>query len=256
MRFENEFTVQAPVGQVWETLLDVQRVAPCMPGAEVLEQTGENAYKVGVRVKLGPISLFYRGNVEIVEQDDAAHTATMRARAQETRGQGTANATVKMSLADSPGDASRARIETDLQLSGRAAAMGRGVIADVSQQLIGEFASNLQAMLGPAAAEAPASEPPAAGPPPAEPPPDGPPAAEPATAAPAAAGAPPAGGPTPSKPAPPPPGGASSALSAATLAAAVISSRLNNPRVLLATAGGLLVTAALAGYALGRARGS
>src|ERR1700756_4766340 len=98
MKFENEFTVQAPIGDVWATLMDVERVAPCMPGAEVLERVGDDSYKVGIKVKLGPISMLYRGQVDIVERDEEAHTATMRAKAREARGQGTADAHVHMSL--------------------------------------------------------------------------------------------------------------------------------------------------------------
>jgi carbon monoxide dehydrogenase subunit G len=92
MKFENTFTVVAPIDEVWAALMDIERVAPCMPGAEVLERTGENAYRVGVKVKLGPMSMLYRGQVEIAERDDAARHAVMRARATEARGQGTANA--------------------------------------------------------------------------------------------------------------------------------------------------------------------
>ena len=131
MKFENEFTVAAPIEAVWATLLDVERVAPCMPGAEVLERTGDNAFKVGIRVKVGPISMVYRGQVEITERDDASHQATMRAKAREARGQGTADASVLMTLAPQDGG-THATLATNLQLSGRAAAMGRGVIGDVA----------------------------------------------------------------------------------------------------------------------------
>jgi carbon monoxide dehydrogenase subunit G len=165
MRFENEFVVQAPVEEVYTALLNVERVAPCMPGAEVLEQTGDDAYKVAIRVKVGPISMTYRGDVEIVERDEAAKTATMRAKAKETRGQGTADAHVRMALSEEP-EGTRGAIETEVQLSGRAAAMGRGVIADVSARLVETFAANLATMLGgarepepaPAAAEPAPSE--------------------------------------------------------------------------------------------------
>src|SRR4030081_2316208 len=135
MKFENEFTVAAPIEEVWATLLDVERVAPCMPGAEVLERTGDNAFKVGIRVKVGPISMLYRGQVEISERDDSSHRATMRAKAREARGQGTADASVYMTLVEHEQGA-HATIATDLQLSGRAAAMGRGVIGDVAQKLV------------------------------------------------------------------------------------------------------------------------
>src|SRR5215217_3476394 len=98
MKFENEFTVGAPIEEVYAALLDVERVAPCMPGAEVVEKTSDDSYKVAIKVKVGPMSMTYRGDVEIVERDEAAHTATMRAKAKEARGQGTADAHVRMAL--------------------------------------------------------------------------------------------------------------------------------------------------------------
>jgi len=221
--FEHQFTVKAPVQSVWQALLDVRRVAPCMPGAEVLDQTGADAYRVGVKVRLGPISLLYRGQVEIVERDEAARHATLRARAQEARGQGTANATVQMRLEEAAGGETLARLQTELALSGRAAAMGRGVIGEVAEQLIGEFARNLQAMLAPeehgAQPPAPAAGEPASGP---AAPTSEPPAPAPAAPAPAA----PASSPTPPPPTPGPQTEPTGSLSATRLAAGVIASRL------------------------------
>jgi uncharacterized protein len=291
MKFENVFTVPAPVNEVWVTLLDLERVAPCMPGAEVLEQTGDNAYKVAVKVKVGPISMTYRGQVEITERDDGAHRATMRVKAREARGQGTADASVHMSL-DEFADGSQAKIETDLQLSGRAASMGRGVIGDVAEKLIETFSGNLAEMLGrggatvetatlaeasagaaPAAVAqappAPAEAPPA----PAEAPParaetpsvEAPPVEAPPAEAPVAAASaePPPGsaaaGASPPPPPPPPPprrsapsGGDS--LPAFDIAASVIAGRLKNPRTLLLVVGALGLIFGVIGYALGRSR--
>ena len=155
MKFENTFAVDAPIDEVYATLLDVERVAPCVPGAEVLEKTGDDAYQVAIKVRVGPISMTYRGNVEIVERDDANHRAVMRARARETRGQGTADARVDLSLAQE-GETTNGTMVADVQLAGRAAAMGRGVIQDVSAKLVDQFANNLGSMLGtqPAAAAA------------------------------------------------------------------------------------------------------
>ena len=282
MKFDNEFTVQAPIDEVWTTLLDVERVAPCMPGAEVLERSGENAYKVGIRVKVGPISMLYRGQVEITERDDASHRATMRAKAREARGQGTADAHVHMRLAEQP-EGSHATLETDLQLSGRAAAMGRGVIGDVAENLVATFAGNLAGMLAgkPAGAEAPGqAEAPAAAaaPGPATPgpaAPAAPPAGDGAPVAPAqtpvapAADAPvigtPAGvdtagtaaapGPVPPPP-PPGPSGPSGgdSLPVGQIAASVIAGRLRNPRNLLIATGAVGLTFGAIGYAIGRAR--
>ena len=155
MKFENTFTVQAPPDEVLATLLDVERVAPCMPGAEVLERLDENAYKVGIKVRVGPISMTYRGEVQITERDETARTATMHAKAREARGQGTADAQVRMALTEENGG-TRASLDTEVALSGRVAAMGQGVIAEVAGKLVETFAENLAAMLAPAA---PASDP-------------------------------------------------------------------------------------------------
>jgi carbon monoxide dehydrogenase subunit G len=146
VKFENTFEVDAPIDEVYATLLDVERVAPCVPGAEVLEKTGDDAYQVAIKVKVGPISMTYRGNVEIVERDEANHSAVMRARARETRGQGTADARVTLSLVED-GSKTKGTMVSDVQLAGRAAAMGRGIIQDVSAKLITTFSENLEAML-------------------------------------------------------------------------------------------------------------
>src|SRR5215218_8918647 len=98
MQFVNEFDVAAPIDEVWDALLDVERVAPCVPGAEVMERTGDDAYKVGIKVKVGPMSMTYRGQVQIVERDADRRHAVMNARAKEARGQGTADADVAMDL--------------------------------------------------------------------------------------------------------------------------------------------------------------
>src|SRR3954466_9048486 len=106
MQFENTFEVDAPIDRVYETMLDVERVAPNVPGAEVLEQTGDDAYKVGIKVKIGPITMNYRGDRQIVERDDAAHRAVMRVKAKEARGQGTADADAAMELSADDGHTS------------------------------------------------------------------------------------------------------------------------------------------------------
>jgi carbon monoxide dehydrogenase subunit G len=164
MKFENTFDVKAPIDEVYATMLDVERVAPCVPGAQVLEQSGEDSYKVSIKVKLGPIQMTYRGDVEIVERDEANHRAVMRARAREARGQGTADATVEMTLT-ADGEGTHGEIASDVALSGKAASMGRGIIQDVSGKLIDQFSANLATMLegGPAEPEAaPTAEMPAA----------------------------------------------------------------------------------------------
>ena len=146
MEFANTFLVQAPIAQVWALLLDVERTAPCMPGAQVLEQTAERAYKVAVKVKVGPMTMNYKGDVEIVEEDEASHRALMRAKAKEARGQGTASADIQMFLREQHGG-TEAAIVTTMQMSGKAAAMGQGVIKDVAAALTRTFAQNLQALV-------------------------------------------------------------------------------------------------------------
>ncbi|HMJ36205.1 MAG TPA: SRPBCC family protein [Baekduia sp.] len=164
MEFENTFQVQAPVEEVWDLLLDVERIAPCMPGASVLEQTGDDAYKVAVKVRLGPMTMNYKGDVEILDKDAGAHQATMRAKAKEARGQGTASASIRMALREQDGGTA-ASITTEMQMSGKAAAMGQGVIKDVAASLTDTFAQNLAALIdaggraASAAGEAAAPEP-------------------------------------------------------------------------------------------------
>jgi carbon monoxide dehydrogenase subunit G len=169
MEFENTFVVDAPVEKVWDLLLDVERIAPCMPGAKVLEQTADDAYKVAVKVKLGPMTMNYKGDVEIVDKDAGAHSATMRAKAKEARGQGTASANIRMALEPQDGR-TQASILTEMQMSGKAAAMGQGVIKDVAASLTDTFAQNLAALVeAPAVAAAPEGGAPPAPPPPEEP---------------------------------------------------------------------------------------
>jgi uncharacterized protein len=146
VNFENTFTVPVSAADVWDAMKDLERVAPCMPGAEVAERTGEDAYKVQVRVKVGPMSMTYRGQAEITDRDEETRTAAMRVQARETRGQGSANATVQIKV-DEEGASTRATMTTELKLSGRAAAMGGGVITNVSHALVSEFADNLARML-------------------------------------------------------------------------------------------------------------
>jgi uncharacterized protein len=167
MEFENTFVVDAPMEEVWDLLLDVERIAPCMPGAQVLEQTGDDAYKVAVKVKLGPMTMNYKGDVEIVEKDAESHMATMRAKAKEARGQGTASANMRMALKPAE-NGIEASILTEMQMSGKAAAMGQGIIKDVAATLTDRFAQNVAKLV-----EAPAAEPDAAAapPPPVEEPP-------------------------------------------------------------------------------------
>jgi uncharacterized protein len=147
VEFDNAFTVEAPVDEVYDALLDVERVAPAMPGAQVLEKTGDDSYKVAIKVKLGPVTMTYRGDVTVVERNPEEHSAVLDVKAKEARGQGSANARVSMSVEPADGG-TRGRMHTEVQLSGKAAAMSRGVIDDVSKRLVEQFAQNLEGIVG------------------------------------------------------------------------------------------------------------
>lgn len=143
MRLENSFDVPAPITQVWEFMLDVPRVAPCMPGCELTEVVDEQTWKGKVNVKLGPVSLSYAGKAVMLDRDDDAHRVVLKADGTETKGKGTASARVTSHMEESDG-ATRVLIETDLTLSGAVAQFGRGMIADISQRLTDQFAENLR----------------------------------------------------------------------------------------------------------------
>jgi carbon monoxide dehydrogenase subunit G len=159
MKLEQSFSVQAPVERVWEALIDVPRVAPCLPGAEVAEAGEDGVYHGTFTVKLGPTTASYRGTLELAELNEAARRATMSARGTDKRGQGGASATIVSTLV-ADGDATRVDVDTDFTITGRLARFGRGgMIEDVSKRLLREFAACLQTTL---AAEAPSPEPPVA----------------------------------------------------------------------------------------------
>lgn len=146
MKLDNTFSVTAPIEQVWTALMDVDKVASCVPGAQVLDQLSEDSYVVGMKVKLGPMSMQYRGQMDVVTRDEEARRATMRGKAKETRGQGQAEASVELALTEE-GPQTHGTVHADVRLSGRAAAMGQGVITSVADQMLGQFAHNLEVML-------------------------------------------------------------------------------------------------------------
>src|SRR5438094_705309 len=157
MELTNEFTVPVSIDDAWKLLTDVERIAPCMPGAELQEIHGDE-YRGIVKVKVGPITAQYKGKATFVERDDNAYKAVLRAEGRDTRGQGNANATITATLTPE-GEGTRVNVVTDLSITGRAAQFGRGVMADVSAKLLGQFVSCLETNVlgsGPAApAEAP-----------------------------------------------------------------------------------------------------
>lgn len=143
MRIENSFTVGLPAEDAWKVLLDVERIAPCMPGAELQEVAGDE-YRGIVKVKLGAITAQYKGAVRFAEVDEVGRRIVLKAEGRETRGQGNASATVTATLTDAGDGATRVVIETDLTISGKIAQFGRGVMADVSAKLLAEFAGCLE----------------------------------------------------------------------------------------------------------------
>jgi carbon monoxide dehydrogenase subunit G len=146
MRLEHEFTVPAPAGTVWTALVDPERVAPCMPGATLTGVDGEK-FTGTVKVKLGPITLMYKGSGEFLETDEDARRMVMKASGKDVRGNGTAAATVTAVLTEVDGG-TRCAVVTDLSITGRPAQFGRGLIAEVGGKIIDQFAGCLAGGLG------------------------------------------------------------------------------------------------------------
>ena len=143
MKMENEFTVDAPVEQAWETLLDLERVTPCLPGAALEEESGDE-YKGTMTIRLGPVTQKYNGTVSFEETDEESRRAVLKADGKDARGQGTASATITSTLSEQDGGGTKVRVETDMHLTGRAAQFGRGVQQEVATKLINQFAECLE----------------------------------------------------------------------------------------------------------------
>jgi len=141
MEIFEEFRVPLPVDDAWRLLLDIERIAPCMPGAQLQEIEGDE-YRGIVKVKVGPITAQYKGSATFESTDDAEHVAVIVASGRDTRGQGNASATIKLSLG-AEGDQTLVSVETDLAITGKVAQFGRGVINDVSGKLLAQFVENL-----------------------------------------------------------------------------------------------------------------
>src|SRR4051794_16949457 len=197
MRFENEIEVAQPPKELFAFLTDVERVAPCLPGASIDGRDGD-AYQGSMKVKVGPISGTYRGTMRFVEQDEDALRAVMSARAAEVNGQGDAEAKITTQIVQAGDSASRIRMETDLQMRGRVAQFGRGAMEKISQRMFDEFARNLEremsggggAAAAPAESDEPAEAPRDDEPAKAEPAKSEPAKSEPAKSEPASAGEP------------------------------------------------------------------
>lgn len=137
MELTNEFTVAVPIEHAWTVLTDVERIAPCMPGAQLQEVEGDE-YRGVVKVKVGPITAQYKGAATFVEKDDAKRKVVLRAEGRDTRGQGNASATITATLT-AAGEGTDVTVVTDLTVTGKVAQFGRGVLADVSAKLLNQF---------------------------------------------------------------------------------------------------------------------
>jgi uncharacterized protein len=228
MKLEQSFDVAAPLERVWQALIDVERVAPCLPGAAVTGRNDDGTYDGTFTIKVGPTTASYTGKLKMDAVDEAAHSATMQAQGTDKRGQGGAKATIVSTLSAADGG-TRVEVVTDYHITGRLARFGRGgMIEDISERLLREFAGCLQSSLG----EAQTPEEPAASDEDA-PAPAADPAPPPTEAAPEPPLRPAAPSPPPVEPAPP--------VEGLSLVGSVMLERAKrNPRPLLAVLGALL----------------
>jgi carbon monoxide dehydrogenase subunit G len=143
MKIDNEFTVSAPIQQAWDTMLNLERIAPCLPGAAIQEEKDEGEYDGTMKVKIGPITANYKGTVKFEEVDEDNHRAVLQATGRDARGQGTASATIVSTLQEED-DGTKVSVETDMKLTGRAAQFGRGIAQDVATKMLDQFASCLE----------------------------------------------------------------------------------------------------------------
>ncbi len=148
MKLEQSFVVGAPVATVWKALIDVERVAPCLPGAEITQANDDGSYEGSFQVKLGPTTAAYTGRLSMESLDEPARRATMKASGRDKRGQGSANATIVSTMHEHEGGGTRVEVETDFTITGRLARFGRGgMMQDISNKLLGDFADCLRESL-------------------------------------------------------------------------------------------------------------
>jgi len=143
VELNNEFEVDRPIDETWVVLTDVERIAPCLPGAQLEEIEGEE-YRGLVKIKVGPITAQYKGKATFVEKDDTTHRAVLKAEGRDSRGAGNASALITAQLAENGAGRTKVTVNTDLTVTGKVAQFGRGVMADVSEKLLGQFVTNLE----------------------------------------------------------------------------------------------------------------
>jgi carbon monoxide dehydrogenase subunit G len=147
MKLENSFTVAAPIAETWETLLDIERVAKCLPGAQIEPGDEDGVYRGAMKVKLGPMTVDYRGTARLQDVDEDTHTASIAVQAREAKGQGTAAAVIRNQL-EPQNCGTRVVAVTELKITGRQAQFGRGIMEDVASTMMGEFAKRLESEIG------------------------------------------------------------------------------------------------------------
>jgi uncharacterized protein len=157
MKLENSFTVDAPLDRTWATLLDIERVAGCLPGATIEPGGDEGVYRGTMKVKLGPMTVDYTGTAQLQDVDEDTHTASIAVQAREAKGQGTAAAVIRNQLEPQNGG-TRVLAVTDLKITGRQAQFGRGIMEDVAGTMMAEFAKRLEAEIASPAAAEPAAD--------------------------------------------------------------------------------------------------
>ena len=158
MDLNHEFIVNVPVNDAWVILTDLERIAPCLPGAQLTEVEGDT-YRGQVKVKVGPIVAQFKGQASFVTRDDAAHTASLKGEGRDTTGKGTASAIITAQLTSVTPTSTKCTVVTNLTISGKVAQFGRGALADVSDKLLAQFSENLNQLItsAPAATNAPAA---------------------------------------------------------------------------------------------------
>jgi len=142
MKLENDFTVDTSIDEAWKALNDLERVTPCLPGAQLTAEVGDE-YEGTMTVKMGPVTQKYNGTVKIEDADESAHRAVIRADGKDARGQGTASATITSTLTEEDGG-TKVHVETDMHLTGRVAQFGRGMHKEVASKIMGRFADCLE----------------------------------------------------------------------------------------------------------------
>jgi uncharacterized protein len=158
MELTNDFTVNAPIDTAWDTLTDVERIAPCLPGAQLTEIEGDT-YRGLVKVKVGPITAQFKGQASFVEKDTEQHRAVLKAEGRDTGGKGNASALITAQLEPIATDVTKVTVATDLTITGKVAQFGRGALADVSEKLLKQFVTNLESTVLTNGAAAPTAAP-------------------------------------------------------------------------------------------------